>query len=241
MTLHFILVKPRTPENVGAAARAIKTMGFRSLRLVAPCEYKSGKALWLAHGSNDLLEKAAVFSDLTEATADLDFIIATTARRRHALKHLYHPINKLGGLLQGKQGAAEQIGILFGCEDFGLTNEELTRCDVVTYIPMAQAYPSLNLAQAVMIYAWELSQIAFNKKMPDTERPPEDQFLALKKRLNKLLPELGVVRTSRFFRKAVKRIGLIDKQDIRLLHFLCGRIEATIPCAPTRRKATFLL
>jgi tRNA/rRNA methyltransferase len=224
----FVLVRPKVPENVGACARAVHTMGFKSLRLVSPCDHLDEKAKWLAHGSVHVLEKAEVFDSAEEALKDVDFAVGTTARKRHALKGLYYPIQKLSAVLSAKAGAIRRAAFLFGCESFGLTNPELSLCDIVTYVPMAQRQPSLNLAQAVMIYAWELSKTVFRKKIPAPERPPEGQYKALKKRLETLLPRLDVRPEGIFHHKIMKRIGLVEKMDIRLLHFLCGRMEEAL-------------
>ena len=79
MEIHFILYKPAVPGNVGAAARAIKTMGFKHLRLINPCNHLGDEALMLAHGSHDILHSAALFEDFESAKADLDLVICTTA------------------------------------------------------------------------------------------------------------------------------------------------------------------
>ncbi len=84
----FILVEPQLPENIGAAARALKTMGFQHLRLVRPVEHLSERALWVAHGSQELLKAAQLYDALEEAVADLDFCIGTTVRPRHARRQL---------------------------------------------------------------------------------------------------------------------------------------------------------
>jgi len=228
VSITFVLVRPKVPENVGACARAMHTMGFKSLRLVSPCDYLGEKAKWLAHGSVHILEKAEIFDSVGEALKDADFIVGTTARKRHALKHLVYPIQKLDAILKSKSGAVKKAAFLFGCEGFGLTNGELGLCDVVTYVPMAQRQPSLNLAQAVMVYAWELSKIAFDRKILSQEKPPEDQYGALKRRLEALLPRMDVKKEGVFHAKIMKRIGLVEKMDIRLLHFLCARMEEAL-------------
>ena len=82
MEVSFILVEPAGPENVGAAARAIKTMGFDDLRLVNPCDHLDMKARMLAHASNDILENAKVYQSFEEAIKDIDFVFATSAKQR---------------------------------------------------------------------------------------------------------------------------------------------------------------
>ena len=82
MNISFILVEPAVPENIGAAARAIKTMGFNDLRLVNPCDHLDMRAKMLAHASHEILENAKIFTNLSDAIADLDFTIATSAKQR---------------------------------------------------------------------------------------------------------------------------------------------------------------
>lgn len=89
MIFNFLLIEPSVPENVGTAARAIKTMVFASLRLIKTCNYLCDEARWLAHGSNDILEQALVFDTLDEAIADLDFIVGTTAKKTQCEGRLY--------------------------------------------------------------------------------------------------------------------------------------------------------
>jgi tRNA/rRNA methyltransferase len=81
MQIFFILVEPAVQENVGAAARAIKTMGFSRLILVNPCDYLSGPARWLAHGSGEILDNAQVFPSLKEAIVNFDFVVGTSAKK----------------------------------------------------------------------------------------------------------------------------------------------------------------
>lgn len=153
MEIFFILVEPAVPENVGASARAIKTMGFHFLRLVNPCDHLSDKARMLAHGSNDILESAQVYSSLQEAAEGLDLLIGTTANLKRSSKQDYHSSENLAAILAKKAAGLKKVGIVFGREESGLTNEELQLCDMASSIPLAAPYPSINLGQAVMIYA----------------------------------------------------------------------------------------
>ncbi len=135
MKFTFILVEPAVPENVGATARAIKTMGFRNLALINPCEYLSGPARWLAHASEEILENALIFPTLHEAVQEFDFIIGTSAKRR-SVKHDYLSLSKLPELLESKGNTVRRTAIVFGREESGLGNEELKLCDLVTAVPM---------------------------------------------------------------------------------------------------------
>ena len=101
MLIHFILVEPGLPENVGAAARALKTMGFHSLRLVNPCDHLQDRARWVAHGSTDILENARVFTSLEDAVADVDMIVGTSAKSRTVKDQSIRSQDVRGGRRQG--------------------------------------------------------------------------------------------------------------------------------------------
>ncbi|MFO7933590.1 MAG: TrmH family RNA methyltransferase, partial [Bacteroidales bacterium] len=116
MEIVFILYEPAVPGNVGAAARAMKTMGFLHLRLIRPCDHLGEEARMMAHGSRDILEDAAVFQNPGDALADLDLLICTTAKQRSA-KHDYHSVRELRSFLEQREEALERVGILFGTEE----------------------------------------------------------------------------------------------------------------------------
>ena len=102
MQIHIVLVAPARPENIGAAARAMKTMGFSSLRIVDSQAYLEPATRWVAHGSGDILDNAQHFNTLEAALADVDFTVATTARSR-ARYHYYCSPQELTGILQDCQ------------------------------------------------------------------------------------------------------------------------------------------
>jgi tRNA/rRNA methyltransferase len=226
MEIYFILVKPVLPDNVGAAARALNTMGFKNLRLVNPCDHLSGQARCLAHGSQEILEKAEVFSSLEEALGDMDFSIATTARRRHLHVKNWIPIEALPKTLASKKSLIKRVAVVFGTEDHGLLNEEIEACDILTYIPMAKTYPSLNLGQAVMLYAYILSAFTVDKRLPSQGRePPPGFFPVFKRRLEDLFAALDIRKDSLFHKKIMKRIGLLSRTDLRLIHFFLDQLD----------------
>jgi tRNA/rRNA methyltransferase len=154
--LCFILYKPAVPGNIGASARAIKTMGFSELRLIDPADHLSDEAKMMAHGSHDILENCRVFGTYDEAVADISFVICTTAKKRSA-KVDYIPAPRLAQFIAEKTAITGKIAIVFGSEESGLPNEILLKANVGVTIPMATGYPSLNLSQAVMTIAYECS------------------------------------------------------------------------------------
>ncbi len=222
MNISFILVEPTVPENVGAAARAIKTMGFTELILVNPCDYLSGPARWLAHGSNEILENAVVFSSLNEALKEFDFVIGTSAKKR-SVKYDYFPLPNLPELLISKGKTVQNVAVVFGREESGLRNDELKLCDLVTTVPMKTTFPSLNLAQAVMLYAWELSKIS---SVNNTELPlkNEESLRALLEKVHAILLETGFKEHSAIFPRFLERVSFLNEGDIHLLHSFCNKL-----------------
>jgi len=221
MGIAFILVEPAVSENVGAAARAIKTMGFNDLILVNPCNYLEGPARWLAHGSIDILENAKVFSSLRAAVSAFDFVIGTTAKKR-SVKYDYYPLTDLPALLNSKGGLIERPALVFGREESGLRNDELKLCDLVTTVPLKTMYPSLNLAQAVMLYAWELSTPVKNEITNERFTKSESLRVLLEK-VRIVLTKTGFDENSLIFSRFMERINIMGKDDIQLLHSFCNK------------------
>ena len=226
MQIHFILVEPAVPENVGAAARAIKTMGFTSLRLVNTKAHLDEKAGWLAHASNEILENAKVYTSLYEASKDIDWIIGTSAKKRRVNED-YYPSNKINELIQAKEKSINNLAIVFGREESGLTNDELKLCDVVTSIPMKTTYPSLNLAQSVMIYAYTLSMLEYDNKKPD-QKIDQAELKILKTKSKKILSEIGFVKDSSIYNRIMERLMILGETDIHLLLSIEHKINVAL-------------
>ncbi len=150
MSTAIILVAPQMGENIGATARAMSNFGLNDLRLVTPRDgWPNPKANEMSAHGEFIIEKARVFETVNAAIADLNFLIATTANPRYMEKPITSP-REVYTLAQGK------VGIMFGCERSGLTNEQLVMADVITQIPTSDMNPSLNIAQAVGIMCYEL-------------------------------------------------------------------------------------
>ena len=175
MKLAFVLVEPKVPENVGAAARALCTMGFSELWLVNSDLHTRPEAHWLAHGSDHILDNARIFPDLAGVRNSADLLMGTSAKPRHHRQDWHEP-GALRSVLANKGGSVATAALVFGREDRGLANEELALCDLLTGFPMAVSYPSLNLSQAVMLYAWELSGLA--RQSDNTPEVASDARLA---------------------------------------------------------------
>jgi tRNA/rRNA methyltransferase len=224
MNIHFVLVEPTVPENIGAAARAIKTMGFASLVLVHPNNFPHEKATWLAHGSTEVLDQAQVSGSFHEAIRHFDFIVGTTARKR-SVKVDYHSPDRLLKILRDKGATINNIAIAFGREESGLTNEELGLCDLVSTIPMTAPYPSLNLAQAVMVYAYVLSPLALSITSNNKTAPDQSSFVMLKQKVDGILFFTGVKKNATLYNRIMERLDHVGEDDIHLLHSICNGIS----------------
>ncbi|KIU33003.1 tRNA/rRNA methyltransferase [Atlantibacter hermannii] len=223
MQFPIILVSPARPENIGAAARAMKTMGFNQLRIVASDAHLQPATRWVAHGAGDIIDNIQVYPTLADAVADMDFIIATTARSR-AKFHYYATPEQLVPLLREKQQWMSRMALVFGREDSGLTNEELALADILTGVPMVADYPSLNLGQAVMVYCYQLASLM--QTAPVSISPDQNgQLDALRDRMTGLLEKLNVADDNKMSDWLTQRLGLLEQRDTAMLHRLLHDIE----------------
>jgi len=153
-----VLNEPQDVVNIAGTARAMLNMGLRRLRLVRPAEFDAYRITGIAHGSEALIEAAEFHESLEEALADAAHVVGTTARRRAPRYVWQHPraaapeLVALAGVSEGP------IALVFGREDKGLSNEQLDLCDRVLTVPVDPEYPSLNLAQAVLLITYEIAQ-----------------------------------------------------------------------------------
>jgi tRNA/rRNA methyltransferase len=224
LEIFFILYKPAVPGNVGAAARAIKTMGFKQLRLIDPCDHLGEEALMLAHGSHDVLQSAQVYSSFEEAAEDLDLVVCTTAKGRTA-KHEYHSSREFRTLLEKKAPRLGKVGILFGTEESGLPNSLILKSDVAMSIPMAGTYPSLNLAQSVMIAAYELSPLNRLEKPGEELSKSGEGWGELKNQTQELLVEAGIPEGSPLYHRIMERMATLGANDIPLFLSVLSRLK----------------
>ena len=160
----IVLVETSHPGNIGAAARAMKTMGLKHLVLVKPKRFPAAEATARASGADNLLVAARVVDSLPEAVADCGLVFGTTARPRY-LDLAITPPREAAEVAAGEAGEAP-IAIVFGREQTGLTNEELLCCQRAIRIPTDASFSSLNLAQAVQICAYEWRLAALRGAVP---------------------------------------------------------------------------
>ncbi len=154
--IRVVLARTSHPGNIGAAARAMKTMGLSQLVLVDPAIFPNSQADAMASGAIDLLENATVCTTLAEALADTTLALGVSARRRDIVAEVLTPPTASTRLLTTAQTGA--VALVFGNETSGLTNEELGQCQGLVTIPANPDYSSLNLAAAVQVLSYEIRQ-----------------------------------------------------------------------------------
>lgn len=230
--IYFILVEPKEPGNIGASARAIKNMGFKNLEIIKPNKFLSNEARRMACNAADVLENAVVHLNFKDAIKDKSIIAGTTRR-----------IGKRRGLILPLKGSAmriipaakkNKIAVLFGREDKGLSNKEAEECGFLITIPSDPLSPSLNLAQSVLLVAYELGQKTYKKESPELVRHKELGLLyahihsTLK--LLEYIPRGNrdlEVRIMRNLKHIGGRSGLTD-WELSMLHGICSQVEKKI-------------
>jgi TrmH family RNA methyltransferase len=193
--LRVVLVAPRNPLNIGAAARAMSNFGFFHLRVVNPYELAFREAR-SAVGAEPLLAQAEEFKTVAEAVEDCTLVVGTTAV---GLRQLQHPVRRLeqAARLLRKRLAAGPIALLFGSEKRGLSNEDLSHCHWLLRIPTWEEHRSMNLGQAVAVCLYELARDPQAPPKPDKHVPASAADL---ERLTQLL--LDALRSSGYLKAA---------------------------------------
>lgn len=166
----IVLHRPQDVVNIATTVRAMINMGLARLRLVAPDDYDAYRIGGIAHGSEWLLERIEFFDTLESAVADASHIVGTTARRRTAAYVWRYPRDAAGPLITRASSGEGPVAVVFGREDKGLSNEDLDRCNELLVVPTSERHTSMNLAQAVLLVAYEL-RLAALADAPPLPRP----------------------------------------------------------------------
>ena len=222
--IHFILVRPQLGENIGSVARAIKNFNITKLRIVnRRCVWPNDKALATSVGAKDILKKSKVFNSIDSSIADLDIVFASTSRIRKVNKKII-PILDLSKSIKRKK----KIGILFGPEASGLSNDELNSADYLVKIPTNKNFSSLNLSHSAIIFSFQIFQHFLKKKT--TYKSSYKSSFATKDQVNKFLDFIvngldkkGFLQPNHKRRSMIRNINNIfhrldlSEQEIRIL------------------------
>lgn len=227
--LRIVLVGTQHPGNIGSAARAMKTMGWRDLRLVAPERFPDREAFALSAGAADLIDAAQIHDTLDDALVGCQLVLGATARRRAVPMPEHSPREAAERMIDVARNCP--VALVFGRERTGLENEELQRCHGAVCIPANPDYSSLNLAAAVQILSYELRLAGLARgetvvSGPASEMPPpasadqlERYFTHLAQTLDDIdfhkgrAPEMVMQRLRRLYLRAEP-----DERELRILH-----------------------
>jgi len=231
--IRVVLVNTSHPGNIGAAARAMKTMGLATLYLVSPQLFPHSKATEMATGASDILDKAIIVSDLAEAIADCSLVVGASARSRTIPWPMLSPRQFAEKAIL--EAATSKVAIIFGREQSGLTNDELHRCHFHLQISCDPGYTSLNVAAAVQVIAYELRiaslvedvkgewdyPFATAQEMQGFYEHLERVLIAIDF-LNPKVPRQLMARLQRLFNRARP-----DVMEINILRGILGAIDKT--------------
>jgi len=227
-SISIILVRPKFHENVGSVARAMKNMGIQRLVIVKGCSPLHPDAYRLASGAEEILERAEDYSNLGEAISEIGCVVGMTSREGKHRSSLLTPralVKKLVPI-----SLKNSIGLVFGSEREGLTNEELSLCHLSVKIPASESFPSLNLGQAVMVLCYELFQSSGEIKETLPLLAPAEQIERMFDQMEKTLLQIGFLeprhpeRIMRVLRRMYGRSQL-DEREVKILRGIWSQME----------------
>jgi TrmH family RNA methyltransferase len=240
--IYFVLVEPKEPGNIGAAARAIKNMGFTNLCLVKPPREMTDEGRWFARNAHDVLDAARVYATVADAIKNKALVIGTT-RRLGKRRGVIMAVEQGAKMVFERASHNNKTAILFGREARGLFNEEVEECGFMLTIPSSKIQPSLNLSQAVLITAYELSKAEYSLQGREPESPfsPDaqsslvrhEELSTLYGRISEVLQLLQYIPTGdknierkimNNLKHFIGRTGLTE-WELKMLQGLCTQIE----------------
>lgn len=194
--IKFVLVNTSHPGNIGAAARAMKTMGLERLDMVDPIAFPNSQATDRSAGADDLLRNATVYDQLEPAVAECQYVIGTSARRRSIDWPVLSPCEAATEIVSQAQNG--QVAVVFGQEQAGLTNEHVECCNALVQIPSVAHYQSLNLASAVQIIAYEIRLKLIDDVVFEAKYPPakNEELQRLYDHLEQTLYDLEFIKST---------------------------------------------
>jgi len=227
--VRIVLCRPSHPGNIGAAARAMKTMGLSDLRLVAPEKFPAPEAQWMATHAQDVLQGAKIHAGLAEAIADCVAAFALSARPREWSTQV---LDARAAAAQAAQ-AGGPVAFVFGNEQAGLTNDEMLACQYLVHIPTDADFSSLNLAQAVQVVAYELLMTSspaiekFRKEKAATVQDLEGLYSHLEQAAieSKFFDPASGSRLPTRLRRLFSRVPDLEREEVNILRGLLNALQ----------------
>lgn len=232
----IILVEPQLGENIGTAARAMANFGLSDLRLVAPRDvWPNTRAVAAAKHAGHVLENASVFPTLDAALTDLNYVLATTARNRDLTKPVVGPAEGIEEMIANAT-AGGRSGVLFGRERSGLSNDDVASADKILTLPVDPKHSSLNIAQAVLIIAYEWRRHEIGDMIPfgtndDTPPATKEELFGLSDHLESALDAANYFRAEHMRPAMARNLrgilhkGSFTQQDVRTLRGIVAHLE----------------
>ena len=227
-SISIILVRPRFYENIGSAARAMKNMGLNRLVVVNGCSPLHADAYKLASGAEDILERAEEFFTLREAISEMGCVVGTTSRGGKERRADLTPEALARKLIS--LSMKNSIGLVFGSEKEGLSNEDLSLCHLYVRIPSVESFASLNLAQAVMVVCYELFKASIQNPEKPVQLAPAEEMERMFEHMEKTLLHIGFLdpnnprRVMRVLRRLLGR-SQVDEREVRILHGIWSQMD----------------
>jgi tRNA/rRNA methyltransferase len=227
--IRIVMCATSHPGNIGAAARAMRTMGITDLALVKPQRYPDPQALWMAAGATDVLESARICENLGEALAGTAFAVACSARRRDVAVPMVDA--RAAAMEAAAIAQSRTVALVFGNETSGLSNDEVAACNLLASIPVAEDFWSLNVAAAVQVFCYELRMACGAGLLP--EKPPalaaHDEVEAFYEHLERTIVATGflnpahprklMLRLRRLFARARLQV-----EEVNILRGILGSV-----------------
>jgi len=239
--VRIVLCHTSLPANIGAAARAMKTMGLASLYLVDPKAFPHADAEALASRATDILDAARVCATLDEALAGTVYAVASTARNRDMSHPVLTPREAAARIVEEAQRGP--VALVFGPEKFGLTVQEVNRCSVIATVPANPEYSSLNLAAAVQLFAYEIRLAALQGQVPPQQTFAAATFEEIEMfytHLEEALLEIGFInpkepkRLMQRMRRLFARVRL-EREEVNILRGILNMAQDHARAARARK------
>jgi len=227
-SVSIILVRPRYHENIGSVARAMKNMGLHRLIVIDGCSPLHGNAYRLASGAEDILERAEELPLLREAISEMGCVVGTTTRTGKERSPLLTPKSLVKKLVP--ISLKNSIGLVFGSEKEGLTNEELSLCHLFVRIPSSETFPSLNLAQAVLVLCYELFQSSMTIEENPVRLAPAEQLEKMFEHMEKTLVKIGFLEfdNPKRIMRALRRLfgrSQMEEREVQILQGIWSKVD----------------
>lgn len=230
--ISVVLVETRQPGNIGSAARAMKNMGLTRLKLVKPAQPINDECRNMAAGAFEIVQGARTYSDLDEALSQENLVIGTSSERDRRRRQPVHSPREIAPLLR-RAALTQRVALLFGPERSGLRDADLARCQHLVSIPASDAHPVLNLAQAVMVLAYEIHLAHLPESieaLSETDQPAtQEEREGMLEHVEAVLDRIGFFSSGNeaHMMKSIRRIlsAPLSCRDVRIVRGIMSRIE----------------